>query len=403
MDKKYGVYICTGCEIGDSLEISALEKVATSEYKMPICKTHSALCSKEGVEVIKKDIEGEGVNTIIIAACSPRVKTEVFNFGNDKIVERINLREHVVWCHKPNDEDTQMLAEDYMRMGIVKAQKSDLPEPQLENLDNSILVVGGGVAGMTAALEAALAGYKVNLVEKDKLGGWKAKLYKQYPKNPPYKELEDTGIEDLIKKVKENENITVHEGTTIEKISGAPCKFDVTLKNGTQFRAGAIIQATGWKPYDASKLAHLGYGSSPDVVTSVQLEEMARNGKIVRPSDGKVPTSVAFIQCAGSRDPQHLPYCSSVCCMTSLKQASYLRKQDPNIKVYILYKDMRTPGLYEDFYRQIQNDEGVFLTKAEVKGVKTNGGGLIVEADNTLIGAKSGYGGISCWYGAEFR
>lgn len=386
MDKKYGVYICTGCEIGDSLEISALEKVATSEYKMPICKTHPALCSKEGMEVIKKDIEGEGVNTIIIAACSPRVKTEIFNFGNDKIVERINLREHVVWCHKPNDEDTQMLAEDYMRMGIVKAQKSDLPEPQLENLDNSILVVGGGVAGMTAALEAALAGYKVNLVEKDKLGGWQAKLYKQYPKNPPYKELEDTGIEDLIRKVKENENITVHEGATIEKISGAPCKFDVTLKNGTQFRAGAIIQATGWKPYDASKLTHLGYGSSPNVVTSIQLEEMARNGKIVRPSDGKVPTSVAFIQCAGSRDPQHLPYCSSVCCMTSLKQAFYLRKQDPNIKVYILYKDMRTPGLYEDFYRQIQNDEGVFLTKAEVKGVKTNGGGLVVEADNTLIG-----------------
>jgi len=386
MDKKIGVYLCAGCQIGDSIEMEKLEKVATGEYKIPICKSHAAFCGDEGLALIRKDIESEGVNTLVIGACSSRAKTEVFNFGPDYIIERVNLREHVAWSQPPKNEDTQMLAEDYLRMGIVKAQKTLPPEPQQEDLDRSILVVGGGVTGMTSALEAALACFKINLVEKETLGGWKAKLHKVYPKSPPYKELEDPGVEALIKKVREEQNITIYEDTEIESIAGAPCKFEVKLKNGAQFKAGAIIQATGWKPYDASKLGHLGYGALPDVVTSVQLEEMAKNGRIARPSDGKAPSSVAFVQCAGSRDPEHLPYCSNVCCLTTLKQAAYIRGQGADIKIYIVYKDMRTPGLYEDFYRAIQDDPGVFLTKGVVKGVSPNRGGLLVDAEDTLLG-----------------
>jgi len=394
-DKKIGAYICTGCEIGDSLDIEALSKVATGEYKLPICKTHPNLCGPEGVDFIKKDIDNEKLNTLVIAACSPRVNTSVFQFEKAPLVERVNLREHVVWSHEPNNEDTQALAEDYIRMGIVKIQQSDVTEPEIpEEIDRTILVVGGGFTGMNAALEAARADSKVVLLEKeDSLGGFMAKLYKQYPKSLPYSELAPNGIEALVEQVNNEPNITVHTGAAIKKISGAPGLFDAELDVGGQTvtqKIGAIVMATGFKPYDATKLDHLGYGNSPDVITNVQMEELAGNGVIKRPSDDKPVESVAFIQCAGSRDTNHLPYCSSHCCMTSLKQATYLRELNPDAKVYILYKDMRTPGQYEDFYRKVQDDPRIFLTKAEVTGVSTDGGELIVEAENTLVGEKIG-------------
>ena len=394
MDKKIGVYICTGCDIGDSLDIEALSKVATGEYKVPVCKTHPNLCSSEGVNFIKNDIESEELNTVVIGACSPRVNVDAFTFENAPLCERVNLREHVVWSHEPNDEDTQALAEDYLRMGIVKIQHSEVPEPEIQEIDRTILVVGGGFTGMTAAVEAALAGSKVILIEKeDAIGGFMAKLYKQYPKSPPYTELKDNGIPELIEKVNGNENITVHTGVKIKNIDGGPGMYDALLDIGGQevtYRVGAIVMATGFKPYDANKLDHLGYGKSPDVITNVQMEELANEGVIRRPSDSKPVESVVFVQCAGSRDPNHLPYCSSICCMTSLKQAAYVRDANPDAKVYILYKDMRTLGQYEDFYRQIQDDPLIFLTKAEVTGVSTDNGELVVEADNTLIGEKIG-------------
>ncbi|RLB03319.1 MAG: heterodisulfide reductase subunit A, partial [Deltaproteobacteria bacterium] len=152
-------------------------------------------------------------------------------------------------------------------------------------------------------------------------------------------------------------------------------------------KIGAIVLATGWKPYDASKLEKLGYGS-PNVITNVEMEELAAKGKIVRPSDGKEVKSIAFIQCAGQRDEEHLPYCSGVCCLVSLKQAKYLRAQDPDAKAFIFYKDMRTLGLYENFYKTCQDDEGIFLTKGEVVSVNADEGGATVVVEDTLIGEK---------------
>ncbi len=180
MEKKIGVYICTGCGLGDALESAALAKVATGEYKVPVCKEHPFLCSAEGASLIRADLEGAGVNTIVIAACSPRVMTDVFDFGPDKVMERVNLREQVVWSHPANDEDTQMLAEDQLRMGLVKASEAEPPEPFVaEDLSKRILVVGGGLAGMTSANEAAKAGYEVVLVENsDRLGGYLKDVYK---------------------------------------------------------------------------------------------------------------------------------------------------------------------------------------------------------------------------------
>ena len=391
MEKKTAAYICTGCGIGEALDIEALSKVATDEYKAPICRTNNIYCSPEGVAEIQKDIESEGVNTVVIAACSPRVNYDVFDLGH-VILDRANIREQVVWCHPPNDEDTQMLAEDYLRMAMVKVDKMELPEPYLgeegDAFSKDILVVGGGVAGMNAALGAADAGYQVSLVEKEEaLGGFGAKLKKSTPTKPPYQELEDTIIPDLISQVEANEKIKVFTSAEIEKIEGAPGLFDATItSNGSQdsARYGAIIQATGWTPYDAEKLPLLGYGLSPDVITNVQLEEMAAAGTITRPSNGSEPKAVAFIQCAGSRDEEHLPYCSAVCCRASLKQSLYLKEQNPDVAIYVIYKDIRTPGQDEELYRQAQR-AGVLFIRGEVEEVSAEGDQLSILAEDVML------------------
>ncbi len=391
MEKKLAAYICTGCGIGDALDIDQLSNVVTEENSIPICKTHSMLCSQEGVELIKQDISSEGVNTIIIAACSPRVMYDVFNFEGC-IVDRVNLREQVVWTHPPGDEDTQMMAEDYIRMSASKVNDMELPEPfkPEEELSGDILVVGGGITGLTSALEAAKAGRNVVLVEKaPQLGGFQAKVGKIA--TFPYKGLQDNDIQQLIDEVQNNDKITVYTGAQVEKTSGGPCVFSVTIKqNGStsEHRIGAIVVAAGWKPYDPEKLDEkLGFGASPNVITNYMFEEKFGSGQITRPSDGGAVKNVAFLQCAGQRDPNHLPYCSTVCCVASLKQALQIKAQDPEAGVYVVFKEMRTPGQAEDLYRKAQ-EEGVIFIRCQDPEVVASDGRLTVEAEDEVLGEK---------------
>ncbi len=392
MEKKYCAYICKGCGIKDAIDITKLEGAAK---KIQNYKSHDALCSPEGVQLIKDDIAKEGINTIIIAACSPRVKYEEFSFAG-ALVERVNIREFVAWTLEPNTDEANDAAYDYLTMGIAKAQKASLPEPNiLADLNDTILVIGGGIAGMTAALSAANAGQKVVLVEKDpQLGGFVNRLYKKIPTDTYFKKplIVDTGINKTVSEVESNPNIKVYKSATVARTEGQPGLYDVELSNGEKMKIGSIIMATGWKPYDATKLEYLGYGKMKNVVTNLELEEIAKKngGKIVRPSDGKEAMKVAFIQCAGQRDPNHLPYCSSMCCATSLKQAQYVR-QNENALAMIFYKDIRTPGRTELYYKEAQNDPGVMLSKADVTGVSDAGNGnMFVEMENTLFGLKTG-------------
>ena len=147
------------CDIGDSLDIEALSKVASGEYKVTLCRTVSG-CDDESIESIRKEIESEQLDRVVFAGCSPRVRIGVDSLENGVLLERVNLREQVVWCQPPNEEDTQMMAEDYLRMGIVKLTKRAPLEPfqESESINKTIMVVGGGIAGLTAAIEAAKAG-----------------------------------------------------------------------------------------------------------------------------------------------------------------------------------------------------------------------------------------------------
>jgi quinone-modifying oxidoreductase subunit QmoB len=388
MDKKIGAYVCSGCGIGDALDIESLSKVATKEAKAAICRTHANLCSQEGAQLIKDDIANEGVNSIIIAACSPRVMYDVFNFDNC-IVDRVNLREQVVWCQKPNDEDTQMMAEDYLRMAGAKVKQMELPVPYQpeEEISRDVLVVGGGLTGLSAALEAAGAGRKVVLVEKEaELGGFQRKVSQRV--TFPYKDIKANDIQDLITAVTSNPDITVYTSAKMAKTSGGPGVFTAQIaQNGSTIEAkvGSVVMAAGWKPYDPNQLdARLGFGASPNVITNVMFEEIAIKGSVTRPSDGKEVRTVAFLQCAGQRDPNHLPYCSSVCCLTALKQALQVKNQNPDAAVYVIYKEMRTPGQSEDFYRKAQ-ESGVLFIRCQDPEVRASGNQITVEAKDELL------------------
>lgn len=393
MSKKIGVYICSGCDIGVTVDVDKISQSIAKDKRVATYKVHPNLCSKDGVELIKKDIEEEGIDAVVIAACSQRVKSDVFSFDPEKILsERVNLREQISWSQLPQNEDTQTMAEDYVKMGIAKITKMSIPSPSvLETIYKTILVIGGGITGVTAAIESAKAGYEVVLVEKEaSLGGKMKNWYKQIPKNPPYKDFEDNDINIVLDEIKKYKNINIVLSATIEKIVGQPGNFDVTInQNGYSFNKpiGSIIVATGWEPYDASKIEGFGFGKHSNVITNAIFEQKIKenSGKILRPSDSKEPSSVLFVQCAGSRDEKYLPYCSSVCCSVSLKQASYIKKIYPNTNVFIIYKDMRTPGQLEEFYKQRQLD-GVLFMKGNVTSISENqDSSLVVNIEDTLI------------------
>ncbi len=384
MKKRIGTYICSGCDIGKAIDIEKLVKVAISEENVSVCKNHASLCSVEGYNLINEDIENEKLNGVIIAACSPRMKTEVFDFPENIILERVNIREQVAWCMEAGEEDTQMAAEDYLRMGITRVNSISNPVPYIvDEISSEILVVGGGITGITASLEGAKAGYKVHLVEKEnEPGGWTNKLYKQIPSKAPFNKLIEPEIKDKIAELENHSNIKIYKSTTIKEISGQPGFFEVTLFNGKEEKitVGSIVASTGWKPYAANKLSHLGYGKFKNIVTNIEFEEIVKSGS------QKIPKDILFIQCAGSRDKNHLSYCSSFCCGTSLKQAKYIRELNPDSNVFVIYKDIRTLGLYEEFYKEVQKDDQIFFTKGEINSVNEKDGKLRVEVQQSLLG-----------------
>ncbi len=337
----------------------------------------------------------------------------------------------------------------------------------------SIMVVGGGISGLTTALEAAEVGYEVFIVEKNPyLGGRVAQLNQYFPKLCP----PTCGLEINFRRIKDNPNIKFFTLAEVERVSGSPGNYDVAVKLNPRYvnenctgcgdcadacqaelpnefnfgmdktkgaylpfemafparyvispqiigtedakrcqqackydavdlemkaktinlKVGAIVWATGWEPYDAARIDNLGYGRYPNIITNMMLERLASpngptKGKILRPSDDKAPESVAFVQCAGSRDENHLPYCSYICCMASLKHATYIRERYPETKIYIFYIDLRTPGYrYEKFYKKIKEDENVFFIKGKVAEVEqaADNHQITVVAENAVTGEK---------------
>jgi len=393
-DMKIGAYICQGCGIGDRVDTAQLASVAKREGKAAVAKEHEFLCNAEGVKMIQDDIANEGVNHVVIAACSRRAKTEAFSFDG-VCISRANLREGVIWVRPDTDEareTTQEMADDYVRMACAETKYQKMPEASGEQgLTRHLLVVGGGISGMTAALEAAKTGYKVDLVEKTgQLGGVAGEMYKKYPARAPYNVLADNTTGEMIAAIEGNGNITVHLNTSVTKTEGAPGRFTVSLATESgatkDVTVGAIIQATGFTAYDMAKLPELGGGKSPDVMDQLSFEKMVKaNGGAIKKADGSDARNVVFVQCAGQRSeqPGHLPYCSGHCCMTSIKQARYVKEAGGDATV--IFDDLRTPGADgEDVYRGGQ-EAGVTFSKGKVNSVEAAGKGLKVNYNDKIL------------------
>jgi len=443
MPQKIGVYFDQS-SIGPHLDLEQLSEYVKNNFgdTTPVIKVHPRLNSQEGRDLIQADLDAGAIDSVCICGSTPRVDWDVFDFGPEVLVDRVNLREQCVLCYKNPDgtlpeagqipEDLKLMAQDYVKMGVTKLTKMGLPEAQAVEAVKTIMVLGGGWTGLTAALNAASLGYDVVLVEKEQeLGGYAAKMYKTVPLAYPHTEAHDTGIEQKVGAVKANAKIKIFTGTTLAELKGAPGKYEAKLANGETFEVGSVVLATGFKPMDPELLAPLGYGKSKDIITTMQLEEMAKAGKIVRPSDGQPARNVVFVlsleamldealkqaeewreaiknpppkeDSEDSKDEseegadkgfvfeklesvRHIPFSSEVSTLTALKQARYVREFNTDSVAYVFYDHMMVPGINERYYKAAQNESGIMLAKGEVYAIETSGGQLSVKARNTLVG-----------------
>jgi len=439
MAEKIGVYVCGGCGIGEAVDVDAVCTAVKNKYQpqCPVIKTSPVLCSPESVEAIKADIAEAGLDAVCLCACSPRVKWDMFKFGDKVQIERVNIREQAVWCFDKETgaiekakgiDDLQIICNEYSLMGVVKMTKSNVPNPEVAETSKTIMVLGGGWTGLNAANAAASLGYEVILVEKsDALGGKVSNFHKTFPLSYPYTEAHETGLDKLIAQVNASGKVTVLTSTTLEKLSGAPGQYKAQLSNGQTLDIGAMVLATGWDAGDTKYLAPLGYGTLKNVITTAELEKMAKAGAITRPSDGKAPASVAFLlntalcsteacpadvtmECDAEADApanppaegeeapaeaafcdlesqRHLALSSELSTLVALKQANYVVEKDADAAAFIFYDHMMVPGINERYYKAAQDKPGIMLSKAQIKGVKAGAGdSVIVSMADTLLG-----------------
>jgi quinone-modifying oxidoreductase subunit QmoB len=396
------LFVCTGCGIGEALDAGALAGVTEADLGRP-GQVHGPLCVPEGLDALRQGLSEAEARRVVIAACSERVNYDVFSpesLGVD-LVGRVNVRELVAWSKPPGDEEAQRLAEDYVRMGVAGTRWTRKPQREEREVITSLLVVGGGVTGLTTALEAAATGHDVHLVEREPtLGGWTVRFARLFPTLPPYRDLQPVDIDRLIEAVTAHPRISVYTSTTVRAIEGEPGGLYVDLDvdgQTTELRAGAVVMATGWKPDDGVK-EHLGVAELPDVVTNVEFEEMVRDGRLARPSDGAVPRRVAIVTRptdaatpAGNGNgagPEHdFSFGANVLDMASLKHALYVTEAAPGARVYVVYEDIVTPGQYERFYRRVSEEPGVSFTKGRVTAITpADDGTLMLRLERSLLG-----------------
>lgn len=383
---RIGVFIChCGTNIAGVLDIEGLIEY-TKELKDVAYVTNCLYaCASDAQNTIKEEIEKHGLNHIVVAACTPRTHLPVFQEAareaglNPYLVEMVNIREHCSWVHSKYPEDATEKAKDLIRMGVAKASLLKPATSKAFRVIDSALVVGGGIAGMTAALDLAQQGFKVNLIEKENgLGG----IAKRFYFTPEERDIQ-AFLKELTESVSNQKNITVHLNSRIHSVNGSIGNFLTEIKkNGhmEKISHGVTILSTGAEELLPNEYL---YGKNKKVTTLLDFEESLAKGN----KRFKEIEELVMIQCVGSRNPER-PYCSRICCTGAIKCALKFRKINKKARVYILYRDMMTYGLNEMYYLRAREENIQFIRykKESPPTVKEKGNGLEINVLDTLLG-----------------
>lgn len=472
-----GVYIChCGTNIAGVIDVELLKEYAKTLPNVVKADTYKFMCSDLGQDLIRYDIKDGKVNRVVVAACSPRMHETTFRRAceeaglNSFLFEQANIREHSSWVTMRDPDGAFDIAKDHVRLAVAKVSELEPLEVLKVPVEQSCLVVGGGIAGMNASLDLAKAGYNVYLIEREPtIGGHMAQLDKTFPTMDcssciltprmadvakqgkihlyAYSEVEsvDGYVGNFEVKVKKKPHYIDQEACTACGLCSQECpiecanEFELGMKKRkaayipypqatpgkytidkehcvqcgvcaevcpvgavryddkpkfVDLKVGTIIIATGWDPFDPTKLGQYGFGKYPNVITGLQMERLLSSfgptaGKVKRPSDLKEPHSIAFLQCVGSRDfsPRGNKYCSRVCCMYATKQARQYKEKHPEASVYVFYIDLRAFGKgYEEFYEAAGKDYGIKFMRGRIAEVyQDDNMNIVVRSEDTLL------------------
>jgi heterodisulfide reductase subunit A len=397
-EAKIGVYVCNcGTNIAKMVDCEAVSGFASTQPGVVVCKSYKYMCSNPGQEMIVNDIQNLKLNRVVVAACSPRMHEPTFRAALDKaginpyFLEMANIREQCSWVHENREAATDK-AKALTCAAIRRVRYHEPFSRQSVPMHPATLVIGGGVAGMTAALELADADQPVFLVEReDRLGGNVARI----DLTAPYLDSARDMLAERTTRVLRHPRITVLLNSEVESISGYVGNFKAAVKGGDARReidVGSIVVCTGFQEFDAARVARFGYGRLPNVITSYELERMLREGRVLT-RDGRTPKYVTLINCVGSRSAEYNHYCSRVCCMTALKYGHEIRSAIPNVYIHNLYTDMNAFGKgCEDFYSRSAERSAIFMMYGQnnpptiVSARPGDGCGLLVRMHEMLSG-----------------
>jgi len=343
-EPRIGVFVChCGINIGGIVDVPAVAAYAKTLENVAYVEENLYTCSQDTQDKMQKIIKEHELNRVVVASCTPRTHEPLFKNTvregglNQYLFEMANIRDQCSWVHMKEPAKATEKAKDLVRMAVAKARLLEaLPTPRVK-VEKSALVIGGGLAGMTAALSVAEGGFPVHLVEKtDSLGGHLKGIFHTLTGLDPQRVLSETRD-----KLSNNDKITIHLNATVKKISGYVGNFETVLSDGSTFKHGAIIVASGGIEYQPKEYM---YGQDPRVILQTELGRRLEKKEF----DAK---TVAIIQCVGSRNEEN-PSCSRICCFTAMANAVRIKKEYPGTIVYVLYRDIRTYGFAEEFYNE---------------------------------------------------